>query len=102
MACAGERGEVAFKGAHFRAIDELAMRQHARHRVVDRAAETAALCRDIDERNRPVIKASMLIHDRTCLPLTRCRRKFWISRRRGADLCGAAAATGFRALRDSG
>ena len=36
----------------FGAVDELAMRQHPPNRVVDTFAETAALCDDVDERNR--------------------------------------------------
>jgi hypothetical protein len=39
------------------------MRQNARHRVIDRAAETAALRRDVDERNRLLLNARVLIHD---------------------------------------
>ena len=63
MAAPQNAARSALEGAHFRAVDELAMRQHARYRVIDRAAETAALRRDVDERNRPFFKASMLVHD---------------------------------------
>ena len=53
----------ALERAHLRSLDELAMRQHARNRVVDGAAEPAALRGDIDERDRPLVEAGMLIHD---------------------------------------
>jgi hypothetical protein len=68
MARAAKRCEIAFESAHFRAVDELAVRQNTRHGVVDCVAETAALRSDINERNRPFFKASMLIHNGTyCL-----------------------------------
>jgi hypothetical protein len=41
------------------------MRQHARHRVIDGAAETTALGRHVDEGDRRlIVHASVLIHDR--------------------------------------
>jgi len=40
------------------------MRQHARDRIVDSAAETAALRCHIDERNRPFFNSRVLIHVR--------------------------------------
>ena len=52
----------ALERAHFRAEDELAMRQHARDRVIDGAAEAAALRGDVDERDRPLVEAGVLIH----------------------------------------
>jgi hypothetical protein len=39
------------------------MREHAVHRVVDGAAETAALRRDIDEGDGSFFHANMLVHD---------------------------------------
>jgi hypothetical protein len=39
------------------------MRQHPRHRVVDGAAEAAALRRNVDEWDRPLVQAGVLIHD---------------------------------------
>ena len=62
MARAAERRELAFQRAHFRSEDELAMRQHARHRIIDGAAEAAALRGNVDERDRPLVEAGMLIH----------------------------------------
>ncbi len=38
------------------------MAEHARDRVVDRAPEAAALRRDVDERDRRVIEAGVLVH----------------------------------------
>ena len=38
------------------------MRQHARDRVVDGAAEAAALRGDIDERDRPLVETGVLIY----------------------------------------
>src|SRR5215472_6907937 len=47
---------------HFGALDELAMRQHARHGVVDGAAETATLRCHVNEGYRPLFDACVLIH----------------------------------------
>ena len=60
---AAERRKLGLERAHFGSLDELAMRQHARDRVVDGAAEAAALGGDVDERDRLLFKASVLIHD---------------------------------------
>ena len=51
MPGAGEFGEQLFELRHFRSVDELAMGQHAPDRFIDRCAEPAALCADVDERN---------------------------------------------------
>src|SRR5262249_54120198 len=58
---AAEGREVALELAHFGPIDELAMPEHARDRVVDPAAQPAALRRDIDEWERRV-ETGVLIH----------------------------------------
>jgi hypothetical protein len=39
------------------------MHEHPGNRVVDGAAEAAALGGDVDERDRPLFKTSVLIHD---------------------------------------
>ena len=62
MPRAAECGKLGLERAHLGAVDELAMRQHAGDRVVDGAAETAALRGDVDERDRPLVKAGVLIH----------------------------------------
>ena len=62
VARAAERRKLGFEGAHFRSLDELAMRQHASDRIVDGAAKTPALRRNVDERDRPLVEAGMLIH----------------------------------------
>ena len=56
-AVSGKRG---LERGHFRAIDELAVRQHARDRLLHRRAEPAALGGDVDERN--VFGAQLLVH----------------------------------------
>ena len=61
MAGAAERRKLGLKRAHFGAEDKLAMGQHARDRVIDGAAEVAALRGDIDERDRPLVEAGVLI-----------------------------------------
>ncbi len=50
----------ALERAHLGAEDELAMRQDARDRVVDGAAEAAALRGDVDERDWPLVQAGVL------------------------------------------
>ncbi len=57
-----EGGKLGFERAHLRALDELAVRQYVRDRIVDGAAEAAALRRHVDERNRPLVKARVLVH----------------------------------------
>ena len=64
MARAAERRKFGLERAHLRSVDELAMREHAGDRVVDGAAEPAALRGDVDERDRPLVEAGMLIHHR--------------------------------------
>ena len=64
MARATVGRKLSLKHVHFGALDELAMRQHARDRIVDSAAETAALRCHIDERNRPFFNSRVLIHVR--------------------------------------
>ena len=49
MLCAAEGREFRLELRHFRAVDELAMRQHAGNRLIDGFAEPAALRADIDE-----------------------------------------------------
>ena len=63
MARAAEGGQFGLQRAHLRALDELAMREHARNRLVDGAAEAAALGGDIDERDRSLVQAGVLIHE---------------------------------------
>ena len=62
MLGAAEGREVGLERAHFRPLDELAMVEHAADRVVDGAAETAALGGNVDERDRAAVEAGMLIH----------------------------------------
>ena len=62
MARAAKGRELALERAHLGAENELALREHARDRVVNGAAEPAALRADIDERYRPLVQAGMLIH----------------------------------------
>ena len=64
MPHAAKCGKLGFERADFGTLNELAMRQHAGHRVIDRTAKTAALGRDIDERDRLLFDARVLIHDR--------------------------------------
>ena len=52
MARAAECRKFGLEHAHFGALNKLAMRQHARHRIVDGTAETAPLRRHVDERDR--------------------------------------------------
>ena len=66
VAGAAERRELGLEGAHLGAEDKLAMRQHPRHGVIDGAAEPAALGGDVDERDRPLVQASVLIHREVC------------------------------------
>ena len=63
MARAAERGKLGLERAHLRPVDELAMRQNARDRVVDRAAKPAALRGHVDEGDRPLVQAGMLIYE---------------------------------------
>jgi hypothetical protein len=60
MAGATELGERGFEGAHLGAEDELAMRQHAADRFVDRRPQASALGRHVDERNRRQL--GVLVH----------------------------------------
>ncbi len=62
MARATECRKFSLKDMHFGTLDELAVRQHARHGVVDSAAKTAALSRHIDEWNRSLFNPRVLIH----------------------------------------
>jgi hypothetical protein len=62
VARAAERRKLGLERTHLGAEDELAMRQHARDCVIDGAAETAALRGNVDERDRPLVQASVLIH----------------------------------------
>ena len=54
VARAAECRQFGLERTHFRALDELAMRQDARDGVIDGAAEAAALGGDVDERDRLV------------------------------------------------
>jgi hypothetical protein len=60
MLCAAERREFGFELRYFRAIDELAMREHTPDRIIDRFAEPPALRADIDERHG--VWTKMLVH----------------------------------------
>jgi hypothetical protein len=64
MARATECRKLGLKHVHFGALDELAVRQYARHGVVDSAAKTAALSGHIDEWNRSLFNPRVLIHVR--------------------------------------
>ncbi len=66
VARAGEFRELGLEGLHFRPEDELAMVKHALNGHVDGVAETAALCRNVDEWNRRQI--GVLVH---CKPRER-------------------------------
>jgi hypothetical protein len=55
-------GELGLENMDLGALNELAMRQHASHRIVDGPTEAAALCRHVDERNRPVFNPRVLVH----------------------------------------
>ena len=59
---AAECRKVGFESANFRALNELAMREHTADSVVDRTAQTAALSGNIDKRNGLVVDAHVLIH----------------------------------------
>ena len=48
---AAECRKIGFERADFRALDELAVFQNTRNRIVDHAAKPAPLRRDVDERN---------------------------------------------------
>jgi len=60
MPCAAKVGKRSLKLSHFRTIDELAVREHAGDRLIDRLTKPAALCGDIDEGNR--IWTQVLVH----------------------------------------
>ena len=60
MLGAAEGRERGLELRHFRAVDELAMREHARDRLIDRFAEPAALRGDVDEGNG--FGTQMLVH----------------------------------------
>jgi hypothetical protein len=62
VARAAECRKFRLEHVYFRALDELTMPQHARHGVVDGAAKTAALRGDINEGDRPLFDACVLIH----------------------------------------
>jgi hypothetical protein len=62
MARAAEGGKLGLEYMNFRALNELAMRQNARHRVIDRPAQPAALRSNIDKRDRPFFNPGVLIH----------------------------------------
>ena len=62
MARAAERRELAFQRAHLGTEDELAMRQYARHGIVDGTAKPPALRGNIDERDRPFVDTGELIY----------------------------------------
>jgi len=80
VARAAKVGEVRLERAHLGAQDELAVLEHARHGVVDRRPEAAALCRHIDERDRCIIEAGVLVH--------RARYKSYVRGGTGRGLAG--------------
>jgi hypothetical protein len=47
-------------------VDELAMGEHARDRLVDGAAESAPLRGDVDERDRRGVEAMRPVHAGDC------------------------------------
>src|SRR6516164_10058805 len=100
MPCPTECRKFGLKHVYFGTLDELAMRQHARHGIVDGAAETTTLRRHVNEGYRPLFDACVLIHVRP--------RAFWsnhaneIIRRRAAALAVARPWPAARALRGSG
>ncbi|MGH6981505.1 MAG: hypothetical protein ACREFC_09895, partial [Stellaceae bacterium] len=55
--------ELRLQRSHFRSIDELTMRQHAAHRLIDCAAKAAALGGNVDKRNGPLVEAGMRVHN---------------------------------------
>ena len=67
MACAAECREFGLERPHLRSLDELTMRKHPGNRIVDRAAEPAALRGNVDERDRPLVEAGMLVHEKSWL-----------------------------------
>jgi hypothetical protein len=60
MLGAAEGGKLRLELRHFRAVDELAVREHAGNRFIDCLAEPLALRADIDEGNR--LCTQMLVH----------------------------------------
>ena len=60
MLRAAEGRKLGLQLRHFGAVDELAMREHAPDRVIDRFAEPPTLRADIDERHG--VGTKMLIH----------------------------------------
>ena len=62
VARAAEGGELRLEFADFRSVDELAMGEHARDRLVDGAAEPAPLRGDVDERDRRGMEAMRPVH----------------------------------------
>ena len=60
---AAECREFGLQRPHLGSLDELAMCQHPGNRIVDGAAEPAALRGDVNERDRPLVEAGMLIHE---------------------------------------
>ena len=95
MTGAAERREIGFERPHLRSLDELAVRKHAGNRVVDAAAQAAALRRNVDERNRTALKPRVLIH---YLAQTRSAA---FSRPRAAGPCAAARPPARRAHQGS-
>ena len=59
---AAERREIGFDRVHLGAQDELAMAEHARDRIVDRAAKPPALGGNVNERDWTGVHADLLIH----------------------------------------
>ena len=80
--------QLGLERTHFRTLDELAMRKDARDGVVDGAAEAAPLGGDVDERDRLVLKARVLIHDLVLFDPRAKRGPAQPATRRGPLRCG--------------
>ena len=80
--------QLGLERTHFRTLDELAMRKDARNGVVDGAAEAAPLGGDVDERDRLVFKARVLIHDTVLFDPRAKRGAAQPATRRGPLRCG--------------
>ena len=67
MARAAKGREFSLERPHLRSMDELTMRKHTGNCIVDGAAEPAALRGNVDERDRPLVEAGMLVHEKSWL-----------------------------------
>ena len=111
MLGAGKGREISLELRHLRAVDELAVIEHAGHRLIDRSAEPLALRADVDEGNG--LRTQLLIHGglrgflqgflQVFLQVLRNRHRKSVSRPRAAAPCGQKAPwRGARRFRGSG